>query len=263
MNASPKLKVIASNTTGVPHIDMAAAADKGITVCSLKDEQAFLDTITPTAEHTWGLLLALSRKVPWAHDAATQGSWNRRNFSSERMLSRMKLGLIGCGRLGSRVAKYGLAFDMKVSYFDPYKDLAVDGVSRVHDLKELVKNSDVVSLHVPALPETKNLISNEIFNTFKPGAYFINTARGEVIDERALLEALEEGRLSGVATDVLDGEYVPGFHARDHPLVQYAKTHTNLLLTPHIGGSTRDAWFETERKTIEMVISVFAQWDDK
>ncbi len=251
MEQCPRLRAIATNTTGVPHIDVAAAAAREIRVFSLQHETAFLGTITPTAEHTWGLLLALMRRSPWAHGAVLEGRWNRRPFGAPRMLSRLSLGIVGLGRLGRMVGCYGLAFGMKTAFFDPFVAASPAGLTKMATLDELVAVSDVVSLHAPADETTHKMINRDILLKFKPGSYLINTARGELVDEGALLEMLKSGRLAGAALDVLEGEFVPGFQVSSHPLVAYAREHDNLLLTPHIGGSTIDAWRETERRVIE------------
>ena len=175
------------------------------------------------------------------------------------MLSRLKLGIIGHGRLGRRVARYGAAFDMAVRYHDPFAE--ADGITeRAERLEELVAWADVISLHVPALPETEDLISAEILSHFKPGSLFINTARAELVDEAALLAALETGHIAGYGADVLEGEFGLDFKAAEHPLVRHAQNHDNVLLTPHIAGSTHDAWRETQGRVIEMAIEHFKDW---
>ena len=257
MNRAQKLKAILTNTTGVPHIDMDAAAARGLRVFSLKDEQAFLDTITPTAEHTWGLLLALMRRVPWCFEDVKAGRWNRFDWGAPHMLSRRSLGVIGYGRLGRRVARYGDAFDMPVRFYDPFQ--TGDGTAeKVDSLNDLVGLSDIVSLHVPAGPDTLGLIGADVIAAFRPGSLFVNTARAELVDEAALLAALEAGHIAGYAADVLDGEFDPAFRAAEHPLVRFAQTHDRVLLTPHIGGSTVDAWTETQRRVIDMAVAFFA-----
>lgn len=259
MMKSPRLRAIVTNTTGVPHIDMEAAAERGVEVISLKDEQDFLAGITPTAEHAWGMLLALIRRTPWAHEAVLSGNWNRRPFGAPSMLSRLSLGVVGYGRLGRMVARYGRAFDMKVMFYDPSVD-GSDGMAlKAPNLDDLVSKSDVVSLHVPANESTRHLVNRALLAKFKRGSWLVNTARGEIVDEDALLDSLQDGQIAGAALDVLDGEFVPGFDVSKHPLTRYAKTHDNLLLTPHIGGSTRDAWGETERRVIEMAIAHFSK----
>ena len=134
----------------------------------------------------------------------------------------------------------------------------MDGVERVGDPAALVRENDVISLHVPLNKETENMLNREMFSHFKKGSYLINTARAEIVDFDALLEALEGGILAGAAMDVFEGEFQKGFSGspgfRAHPLLEYARNHDNLLLTPHIGGSTQDAWKKTEAHTLRRVI---------
>jgi D-3-phosphoglycerate dehydrogenase len=255
MRNCPRLLAIVTNTTGVPHIDLDAAADRDIAVLSLKDEQEFLSSITPTAEHAWGLLLALTRRTAWAHQAVLDGKWNRRPFGATAMLSRLGLGVVGYGRLGRMVARYGRAFGMQVRFFDPRVESSDDIAEKAGALTDLVAWADVISLHVPANDSTYKMIGRDVLARFKVGSWLVNTARGEVLDEQALLEALVSGHLAGAALDVLEGEFAPDFQASQHPLVEYARHCDNLLLTPHIGGSTLDAWGETERRVIETVIT--------
>lgn len=246
MDACPRLRAIISNTTGVPHIDLQAAASRRIAVCALHDEQAFLDTITPTAEHAIGLMLATWRRIPAAHEAAVAGRWDRRPWGAPRMFSRMRLGIVGFGRLGRKVAAVGKAMGMAVQYYDPN---VPDGL---RSLIELARNSDILSLHAPANDNTRGLVSRSVLEALPPGALVVNTARGELLDTDALLDLLESGRIHAAALDTIDGEYDPDFAARFgmSRLAIYARTHDNLVLTPHIGGSTVDAWRETQRFVI-------------
>lgn len=241
--ACPQLRAIVSNTTGVPHIDMNAASERGIAVCALHDEQAFLDTITPTAEHTIGLMLAAWRRIPGAHRAAADGQWNRRPWGAPRMLSRMSLGIVGLGRLGRKVAQVATAMGMTVRHFDPH----VTGGEP--DLISLAARSDVLSLHAPANDATRGLVSRRVLEAMPRGAMVVNTARGELLDLDALLDLLESGHIHAAALDTIDGEYDPDFASAFSAsrVATYARRHDNLVLTPHIGGSTLDAWSETER----------------
>jgi len=257
INQSPKLKVIATNTTGVPHIDCELAQQVGIQVISLKDQADFLKTITPTAEHTWGLLLALSRHTVSASQFVEQGEWGRWAYSGRSMLSQMSIGIVGLGRVGSMVARYAQAFGMNVAYFDPHNEENEEvSYTQIDSLIELVASVDIVSLHVHATEENLNMFDAKVFKHFQNGSYFINTARGELVDSESLIFALDQKWISAAALDVLDGEYVPGFEKRAklHPLIEYAKDHDNLLITPHIAGSTRDAWYLTQKNTIKMVL---------
>lgn len=249
------LKIIGSNTTGYPHIDIEYAAQKGIQVITLKDQHDFLKTITPTAELTWGLIIAVTRNMFSAYKSVLNGKWNRRPFGGKAMLSRMALGIAGLGRLGSVVASYGQFFGMKVKYYDPFVTADQDGVEKVDTLEALVSSSDIITIHIPHKKETENLFDKNIFAYFKKGSYLINTSRGELIDFNALLDCLKNEILSGVGLDVFENEFVPDFEGslEKHPLLQYAQKSDNLIITPHIGGSTVDAWRETERYTLNMI----------
>lgn len=254
------LRAIGSNTTGHPHIDVEYARSGRIAVVTLKYEREFLDTITPTAELTWGLLIVLTRKMFPAVDATQQGKWNRRPFPGKKMLSRMSIGIVGLGRLGYKVAQYALKFGMAVNYYDPHVSSGYPGLKKKASLKELVHNCDVVTVHVPHEKQNEGMFNAEIFASFKEGAYFINTSRGELVAHDALLKALENGRLAGAALDVFEGEFAEDFETRlkTHPLWLYAQSHDNLLITPHIGGSTLDAWGDTERHTIQRILEVLS-----
>lgn len=247
MRRAPRLKAIVSNTTGIPHIDAAAAERRGIRVCALHDEPEFLDRITPTAELTVGLMIACMRRIPAASRAAAEGRWDRRPWGAPRMLSRLRLGIVGYGRLGRKVAAAGAAFGMDVAWFDPY---VAGGLA---SLEALAARSDVLSLHAPANAETAGLISRAVLERLPRGAVIVNTARGELLDTDALLDLLESGHLHAAALDTVAGEYDPAQVARfgQSRLASYSRAHDNLLLTPHIGGSTVDAWSETERFVIE------------
>lgn len=260
-----KLKVIGSNTTGHPHIDVEYAQERGIKVITLKGQRDFLEKITPTAELTWGLIIALTRNMFPAYQSVLQGKWDRRQFGGHSMLSNMTLGIAGCGRLGSMTASYGRCFGMRVKYYDPFVSGNDLGAERVASLKELVQSSDIVTVHIPHEKATENLFNKEIFSHFRRGSYFINTSRGELVDHEALLECLTDGRLAGAALDVFEGEFEPEFgkNLKNHPLWQYAQSHDNLILTPHIGGSTVDAWRLTEEFTIKMIIDTLNNLSEK
>lgn len=257
MDRCPNLKVVASNTTGTPHIDCEAAKARGIKVVSLKEESEFLSTITPTAEHTWGLMLSLLRHVVPASKSVCEGKWSRWPYGSPQMLSRMSLGVVGLGRIGTWVARYGKAFGMEVSFYDPYVDVGPDPtVKKMKQLEELVARHDIISLHVHLNEETTQLIDAKMLSQFKEGSWLINTSRGAVVDSTALLESLKSGHLRGAALDVLDDEFEQDFDKStlEHPLVQYANEYDNLLITPHIAGSTIDAWTLTQKHTIHRVM---------
>lgn len=242
----PKLRAVISNTTGIPHLDAHALNTRGVAICALHDEQEFLDSITPTAEHTIGLMMALWRNIPAAHEYVLRGNWDRRPWSAPRMLSRMNLGIVGYGRLGKKVAKIATAMGMKTNFFDPY---VMGGFNKLANLASV---SDVLSIHASANEQTKNLVDRTVLASLPEGAIVVNTARGEILDSNALLDLLESGHLRGAALDTVDGEYERDFEEKlkTSRLLAYARKNKNLLLTPHIGGSTVDAWNETERRAI-------------
>ena len=246
------LSVILSNTTGVAHIDVTAAVEAGITVCALHNEPAFLELITPTAEHTLGLLLAAWRRLPSAHQSAIDGHWDRRPFGAPRMLSRMQIGLVGYGRLGKKVDIICRALGMTVRYFDPYVS---GGESSILDL---ACKSDILSIHAIANKETQGLVSRKVLECLPRGAVVINTARGEILDEDALIDLMESGHVYAAGLDVLRDEFDPDFKNayQGSRTRAFARKCDRLVLTPHIGGSTIDAWTETERFVIDKSISL-------
>lgn len=241
---SPRLKAIVTPTTGLDHIDTEVASKRGVAVLSLKGESEFLRSIHATAEHTWALLLALTRNIPAAAVSVKRGEWNRDLFRGTELFGKI-LGIVGYGRIGQRVGAYGQAFGMQTIAYDPGKVDFPPQVEKCHTLQVLLGVADVVSLHVPLNENTKALIGYGEFNIIKKGAFLINTSRGRLVDEDALLKALETRRLGGAALDVVEGE--PTFpDGKTRLLVEYAKAHANLIITPHIGGATFESMEKTE-----------------
>jgi D-3-phosphoglycerate dehydrogenase len=241
LNAASRLRVVVTNTTGLNHIDLEAAQRRGITVLSLRGEVELLQTVRATAELTLGLILALVRRLPAAAAHVNAGGWDRYGFKGHDLYEKTA-GIVGLGRLGRIVATYLQALGMQIvaTTVDPQPG---EGIALV-PLDELLRRSDVVSVHVDLNPGTHGMFGGDEFATMKPGAWFVNTSRGEVVDERALLMALEHGPLAGAALDVLAGE--PPASTPPNPLVRYAATHDNLILTPHIGGYTFESLERTE-----------------
>jgi D-3-phosphoglycerate dehydrogenase len=246
LDAAPILKVIATPTTGLTHIDLAEAERRSIQVVSLADESEFLKTIRATAELTVGLTLALLRRIPSACSHVYQGLWDRELFKG-RELSGKTVGIVGYGRLGRIVGDYYKVFGCEVQFCDIVELQPADGVEQV-TREQLLKTSDIVSLHANYTPTNHGLINADEFGAMKRGAVFINISRGELVDEHAMLEALMSGHLAGAAADVLQGEQTLDKHSREsHPLVCYAREHDNLIITPHIGGCTWESMENTER----------------
>ncbi len=238
-----RLKAVVSATTGLDHIDLEAAQARGVAVLSLRGEVGFLRSIPATAEHTWGLLLALTRRIPGAFQSVLAGRWERDSFRGHDLAGKT-LGILGLGRVGVKVARYGLAFDMRVAAYDPHPLDQVEGVYLAGSIQELFTQSQVLSVHVPLKPETVHLVGQRELGLLPPGALLVNTSRGDVLDERALLAALEGGRLAGAALDVISGERASTGGVS--PLVEYARAHDNLLITPHIAGATCELMAATE-----------------
>ncbi|HET7681154.1 MAG TPA: NAD(P)-dependent oxidoreductase [Xanthobacteraceae bacterium] len=233
--AAPKLKIISCATTGSDHISRDGLTVRGIDVRTLKEDPDVLRNITPAAELSFALLMALARKLPAAVKHVKQGGWTREQFPGV-MLRGKRLGLIGCGRIGGWMARYARAFGMEVIGYDPFLETFPDTIRKA-SLSDVCSQGDFVSIHVHLSPETTGLVTKALIDSMKPGAFLINTSRGAIVDEKALLAALESGHLGGAGLDVLEGEP----DTADHPLVHYAQTHDNLLITPHVGGFSPDA----------------------
>jgi len=235
--AGCRCRILAVPVTGLDHIDLDGCAAANIRVASLRGEVAFLRNIRPTAEHTIALVLALLRRLPAAHASVLEGRWDREAFQGHELYGGTA-GIIGMGRLGTALARYYHAFDMRVLGHDTRADFPEGPARRCDSLDELLAESDIISVHVAYHPGTRHLIHAGNLARVRPGAVLVNTARGGVIDDTALLDALRSGRLAGAALDVVDGEPDVG---RDHPLVRYAREHENLILTPHIAGNTTES----------------------
>jgi D-3-phosphoglycerate dehydrogenase len=243
-----RLRVIASRTSQLRHIDLDETQRRGIAVLSIDPQDPVMQGTTSTAELTFALLLALVRNVPWAFDAIKAGRWDRFGYGG-RELQGKALGIVGFGRLGRMVAGYAHAFGMHVAAHDRDEkraEIAAFPAEPV-SLDELLDRSDIVSIHCTWSDETRGLIGAGELERMRPGAVLVNTARGEIVDEAALLHALESGRLGGAAIDTLAGEEPDGSHIVDNPLVDYARTHDNLIIVPHLGGATVEATERTQR----------------
>ncbi|MBN2293638.1 MAG: hypothetical protein JXM70_14510 [Pirellulales bacterium] len=237
IDAAPRLKVIATSSTGLDHLDIEAAAKRGIAVLSLKEDRKFLDGITATAELAWALMLTSARSLPRAFSDVCQGNWQRDQFVGHQ-LARKTLGILGCGRLGTIMADYGRAFRMEVIGCDK-EPISLENVEMV-SFDELLRRSDVLSIHVHLTEENRGLIDRHAFSRMKPGSILINTSRGAIIDEEAFLDALHNGPLQAAGVDVVTGEWRDNM--LEQPLIQYARSHDNLIITPHMGGVTHESF---------------------
>lgn len=225
-----RLEIVARAGVGLDNIDVPAATAAGVVVTATPAANAI-----SVAELTLGLLLSLARSIP-AADADTKfGGWRRQHFTGTELCGKT-LGLIGFGRIGQLVARRAAAFDMQVLAYDPsaatLAAVAQQQCVRLCPLAELLAAADYVSLHLPLADQTRRLIDAEVLRQMKPGAALVNTSRGEIVDEDALLAALESGRLRGAALDVRTAE--PPTRGRLEGL-------PNVILTPHVGAFTHEA----------------------
>jgi len=231
------VKVIGCPATGLDHIDLAECGRRGIKVLSLRDTDV-LPRITATAEHTVGLILSLVRKIPVAANHVRGGGWDRTQFMG-RELSEMVVGIIGYGRIGSMVSEMLAPFIRGQGAIEATSTmLGGNGdfpePAGIFSLSEL----DIVTMHVDLNDTSRGMCNAAFFAAMKPGAYFVNTSRGQVVDEAALLASLRSGHLAGAALDVVCGEY----DGINQELLAYANEHPDrLIITPHIGGYAKEA----------------------
>lgn len=228
LKAATNLKVIGRAGIGVDNIDVAEATNSGVVVMNTP----FGNSIT-TAEHAIAMMMALVRQIPEANASTHGGKWEKSRFMGMEVTGKT-LGLIGCGNIGSVVAERALGLKMKVVAFDPY--LAVEraadlGIVKV-ELDELFERADVISLHTPLTDQTRGIVGTEAFAKMKDGVRIVNCARGGLIDEAALLTALDSGKVAGAALDVFEVE-----PAKENPLFG----HEHVICTPHLGASTTEA----------------------
>lgn len=235
LSRAGRLRVIGSPHTGTDHMDLDRIAERGIELFTIAREGKLLEGFTATSELAFALLLALVRRLPAALEAARRGDWARERFSGFQLLGKT-FGVLGLGRLGRMSARIAKGFGMRVISHD-VADVSIDGVEMV-GFDTLLRESDALSIHVHLNEETRGLIDAPALSRMKPSAILLNTSRGAIVDEAALLEALRSGRLGGAGLDVVDGEWLSREELAAHPLIAYARQHDNLLIVPHIGGST-------------------------
>ncbi len=241
LEAAHRLKVIGRAGVGLDNVDLKAATKKGIVAMNTP-----AGNTTSTAEHTMSLILALSRNISQACASLKQKKWERSKFEGVELYGKT-LGIIGLGRIGSTVAHMAKAFGMKVIAYDPYLSIEIAsklGIAMV-EFNELLKESDYITLHTPKSSETKYLISDKEFDGMKKNVRLINCARGGIIEEAALVRALEKGKIAGCALDVFEEEPLPSTSA----LLKFE----NCLVTPHLGASTSEAQINVAIEIAECV----------
>lgn len=241
------ISMIATPTTGLDHIDIPYTQEKNITVLSLKGETEFLNSISATPEHTLGLILASLRNTPQAHDHVKKGGWDRNLFKGFEVKNRT-FGFYGCGRVAKLLGTYLQAMGAKIIAYDP---LVSEEVMQAQHIKkvnreEVFKKAQSLIILAPLNEETENSISIADFKLMQKGSQFINTARGQIINEDDLCTAVEMGIFSKVAVDVLAHERSGGQWIKKSPLWKLSQTHQNIIITPHIAGATYDSMHATE-----------------
>ena len=254
LDAAPMLRVVATPTTGLTHLDLDALAGRGIAVVSLKGDVAFLRSIRATTEHTMALMLAARRQLPAAVAHVTDGGWDRDCFRG-RELAGASVVVLGYGRIGRQVAALLTAFQARVIAVDVDPAARADALAaglEVLPLHDAIPLAEILTVHVDVRPETRNVIDASVLASLPSGAWLVNTARGELIDEAALCAALDSGHLGGVAVDVLAYEDAAGMAS--HPLVTRAIADPRVLITPHIAGNTIESRDRAERRLAEHLV---------
>ncbi len=248
LSKSTSLKYILTAATGLDHIDVDYFEEKGGQIISLKGETDFLGTIPSTAEHTWGLLLALIRNTVKAFDDVKNGFWRRDLFKGNNLKNK-KIGILGMGRVGKQVAHYAEAFGMEVGFYD------IQSIESKYkcfqNAEDLFTWADVVSIHIPLSKENIHFINRELLNKLNSNSILINTSRGAIVDEIYLAELLEKNKIKGYATDVLEDEL--SICIDKNKLVALSKQGYNVIVTPHIAGAT----YESMEMTEEFIVDKF------
>jgi D-3-phosphoglycerate dehydrogenase len=238
-----RLSVIGRAGVGVDNVDVEAATRRGIVVANAPESN-----VVTAAEHTMALLLALARHIPEAYVSLTDGRWERSRFSGVELYEKT-LGVLGFGRIGQLVAHRARGFGMRVLAFDPfvsaerYRELGVDKADAVEDIYE---QADFITVHLPKTPDTQGFVDAAAFARMREGVRILNVARGGLIDEAALQQALDSGKVAGAALDVFESEPMT-----EHPLFGYA----NVVVTPHLGASTAEATDRAGYQSAEQVVA--------
>ncbi len=240
MDACPDLEVVARCGVGLDNVDVNEATKRGVKVINAPGSNS-----STVAEHALNLMLMGIRNTWNSVDHVKDGDWHWRNQYSGDELRGKTLGILGMGNIGQRVAKLADAFGMNVVYWDKFP---IQSEYKSGSMEDVLKQADIVTVHVPLLDETKHLVGEEQLNLMKPTAWLINTARGPIIDEKALVEALEKEKISGFASDVLAVEPPDS----DHPLLNHPKT----LITPHTASLTATTYRNMCVSTVQNAIAV-------
>ena len=246
IEAADKLKLVVRAGVGLDNVDSAAAAEKGVEVMNTPEAPT-----VSVAEMVFSLMFSLARNVTQADSSMKDGRWEKKKLKGTELWQKT-LGVVGFGRIGQEVAKRAVAFDMNVLAYDviDIEQACSDCGARSATLDEIIQQSDYLSLHVPLFPQTKGMIGDAQFDQMKETAFLINTARGGVVDEEALLKALDEGKIAGAALDVFEEEPPSEWSLIKHP---------KLVATPHLASSTKEAQVRVGELTAEKVIKALKE----
>jgi len=249
INKAKKLKYICTPTTGLNHIDLDECKKRDIKIISLKGEYEFLSTIRATPEHTFGLVLSLLRNYKSAFLSQNNSEWNREKYKGFELYQN-SVGIIGFGRVGKILAKYFEAFDVKVYFYDIDDSIKeINNSSRISSIEELIKKSNIIILSA-SYSENNHQFFNKQYIDLLENKYFINTARGELIDESYLIEKLKEDFFKGLAIDVIQNEQ------STNNLDKFLKLSEdkNFIITPHIAGATYSSMYRTEEFIVKKLM---------
>ena len=240
-----RCRVVVRNGVGFDNVDTQAAGELGIAVCNVPDYGT-----EEVADHAIALILTLTRKLLPAWAAVRQGEWNWRTAGVVRRTSAQTVGILGLGRIGTATALRAKALGFRVVFFDPYLPSGVEkalGLARVTTLRSLLESIDVLSIHTPLTAETRHMVDAAAIRAMKAGSVIVNTARGPVVEEGALVAALESGHVSGAGLDVVD---------REPHLSPSLLAHPNCIVTPHSAFYSEESWIEMREKSAGAVLSV-------
>jgi len=236
------LKYICTPTTGLNHIDLDECEKRGVEVVSLKDEYQFLSTIRATPEHTFGLILSLLRNYKSAFLSQTNNRWDREQYKGFE-LYRNSVGIIGFGRVGKILSRYLKAFDAQVYFYDSDRSMkSTNNANTTSSIYELIKKSNIVILSASYCRDNYQFFNSECIDLLKD-KYFINTSRGELVDEKYLISKIRKDYFKGVAIDVIQDEQLEGGDLR---AILELTNNRNFIVTPHISGATYDSMRRTE-----------------
>lgn len=254
INKAKNLKLILSPSTGTDHLDLEYLKEKNIKVIHIAKERKLLNSFTSTSELVFGLILLINRKILMARKDVAMGLWSREKFTGFQLKDKT-FGLLGMGRLGSISAKIANGFGMKVIGYD-IKKVLIKNVKNV-SLKNLFIKSDIISIHIHLIKKNINFINKKLLNLMKKKSILINTSRGKIINEKDLLNHLKKNREFNAALDVIDGEWLSKKLLLKHPLIKHAKkVNSNLLIVPHIGGSTIESIYGARVFVLEKLYKI-------